>query len=386
MASDTDFQFIMGTILGQKQDSPLFKALKKASITNVGGITSLTDQAINRLKYRDDSSRTPVNEELGHGYQQLICCFNAFVLTKNDEGCKPIHGYWQNLTMTAEFQEFQIIDFALYSMTQAPACYQDIDDVLHLSYVPNTSKDIDFNDVLDLSYVPNTAEDNVLTPQAPAPMTVTPGGHTRGNTPFPLRVRDLVLEFKKGIKLDPASFAVLKDNTRWDSVPRTLKAQTACYQDVNDVLDLSYVPSTAEDIVLFEEKQTYMYSLVQASRRKKSSLINQGANGGIAGIDTRVIERHSHRIVDIPGINNHEIATSIPIVTAGAVARSQPGDVILIMHHYTYHPQQGRLIHSPCQLESLANDGNDKLTHIPKETVDCYLFLSVFEMDCRILA
>jgi hypothetical protein len=44
MASDTDFQFIMlGTILGQKQDSPLFKALEKDSITNVGGITSLTD-------------------------------------------------------------------------------------------------------------------------------------------------------------------------------------------------------------------------------------------------------------------------------------------------------------------------------------------------------
>jgi hypothetical protein len=56
MASDTDFQFMMGTILDQTQDSPLFKALEKASITNVGGITSLTDQAIDRLKYRENSS------------------------------------------------------------------------------------------------------------------------------------------------------------------------------------------------------------------------------------------------------------------------------------------------------------------------------------------
>ncbi len=62
MASDTDFQFIMGTVLGQKQDSPLFKALKKAGIADVGGITSLTDQAIGRLKYRDDSFGTPVNK------------------------------------------------------------------------------------------------------------------------------------------------------------------------------------------------------------------------------------------------------------------------------------------------------------------------------------
>jgi hypothetical protein len=105
MVSDADFQFIMGTVLGQKQDSPLFKALQKAGITDVGGITSLTDGAIDRLKYRDNSSGTPVKEELGHGYQQLIRCFNAFVLMKNDEH-KPIHGDWQNLTITAKFQEF----------------------------------------------------------------------------------------------------------------------------------------------------------------------------------------------------------------------------------------------------------------------------------------
>jgi hypothetical protein len=45
-----------------------------------------------------------------------------------------------------------------------------------------------------------------------------------------------------------------------------------------------------------------------------------------------VIERHPHRTVDIRGIDNHEI-TSIPVITAGAVARSQRGDVIVIMHH-----------------------------------------------------
>jgi hypothetical protein len=104
MASDKDFQFIMGSVLGQKQDPPLFKALEKAGITHVEGITSLSHQAIDRLKYREDSSGTSVKEELGHGQKQLIRCFNAIVLTKNDEG-KPIHGdCWQNLTMTAKFQ------------------------------------------------------------------------------------------------------------------------------------------------------------------------------------------------------------------------------------------------------------------------------------------
>jgi hypothetical protein len=39
--------------------------------------------------------------------------------------------------------------------------------------------------------------------EAPTPMIVTPGGHTRGNTQFPSKVQDLVLKFKKGIGTNP---------------------------------------------------------------------------------------------------------------------------------------------------------------------------------------
>jgi hypothetical protein len=73
MASNADFQFITGTVLGQKQDSPLL--LKKAGIANLGGITSLPNQAINRLKYPDDFLGTSVSKELGHGFQQCMRCF-----------------------------------------------------------------------------------------------------------------------------------------------------------------------------------------------------------------------------------------------------------------------------------------------------------------------
>ena len=80
----------------------IFKAFEKAGITNLGGITSLINQTIDRLMYCDDSSGAPVYKELSHGYQQLIHCFNAFVLKKNDEH-QPIHRDWQNLTITAKF-------------------------------------------------------------------------------------------------------------------------------------------------------------------------------------------------------------------------------------------------------------------------------------------
>jgi hypothetical protein len=120
------------------------------------------------------------------------------------------------------------------------------------------------------------------------------------------------------------------------------------------------------------------HSVSLASQKKKSSLIDRGANGGIAGADTRIIERHPHRMVDVRGIDNHEI-TSTPIVTAGAVAKSQRGDVILIMHQHAYYHQQDKSIHSLGQLESFSNDVNDKSIRIPGglqriQTVDGCVF------------
>ena len=102
MSSDADFQFIVGTILGQKQDSPLFKALDENGINDVGGIMYLSDHIIYRLTYRDESSDPPIQRELGYGYQQLLRCFIAFVKMKDVEG-KSIQGDWQNLTKITEF-------------------------------------------------------------------------------------------------------------------------------------------------------------------------------------------------------------------------------------------------------------------------------------------
>jgi hypothetical protein len=134
---------------------------------------------------------------------------------KNDDG-DPIHGDWQNLANKAEFNEFRIIGFASYTVTQV----------------------------------------------TPLTTLSSPGVGTSGNTSFTTKVRDRVFEFKKGIKQDPASFTVMKDSKQWDSVHRTLKAQM-CYQDVDNILDPCYQPTTAEDIALFAEKQKYMYSVFE---------------------------------------------------------------------------------------------------------------------------
>jgi hypothetical protein len=108
---------------------------------------------------------------------------------------------------------------------------------------------------------------------------------------------------------------------------------------------------------------------------KNLSLIDQGANGGVAGEDMRVIFRTS-RTVDIKGIDNHHV-NDIGIGTVGGVVNTQKGPVIAIIHQYALFGK-GASIHSPSQLEWYKNDVNDKSVHVPGglqrlTTLDGYL-------------
>lgn len=89
----------------------------------------------------------------------------------------------------------------------------------------------------------------------------------------------------------------------------------------------------------------------------QSSLVDRGANGGLAGANMRVIAT-TDRLVDISGIDNHQM-TGLKIVTAGGVVPTQRGDVIGIFHQYAHVPQ-GRSIHSSIQMESFGIKVDDR--------------------------
>jgi Reverse transcriptase (RNA-dependent DNA polymerase) len=90
---------------------------------------------------------------------------------------------------------------------------------------------------------------------------------------------------------------------------------------------------------------------------KISSLVDRGANGGMAGSDVRVVE-FSDRSVDICGINDHTLS-NLRVATVAGVAQSHLGPVCLIMHQYAYHGK-GKTIHSSIQIEHFGNEVNDK--------------------------
>ena len=119
----------------------------------------------------------------------------------------------------------------------------------------------------------------------------------------------------------------------------------------------------------------YHVSFHKASSNSALSLIDRGANGGVAGDDVRVIFR-TNRTVDIKGIDNHHV-NNIGIGTVGGVVDTQHGPVIAIMHQYALLGK-GASIHSPCQLEWYKNDVNDKSTLVPGglqriQTLDGYI-------------
>jgi hypothetical protein len=119
----------------------------------------------------------------------------------------------------------------------------------------------------------------------------------------------------------------------------------------------------------------YKVSYHKASSGESLSLIDRGANGGVAGTDVRVIFK-TGRAVDIRGIDNHQ-CTSIDIGTVGGVIETQKGPAIVIMHQYALL-NKGSTIHSPCQFEWYKNDVNDKSVNIPGglqciQTLDGYI-------------
>jgi hypothetical protein len=105
-----------------------------------------------------------------------------------------------------------------------------------------------------------------------------------------------------------------------------------------------------------------IYSASPHRQSDKGSLVDRGCNGGICANDTRVISA-SNRTVEVQGINNHRMS-DVRIVTAGAVTKTQRGEVLLIMLQYAHSPTS-KTIHSSAQMEAYIADVNDKSTKVP---------------------
>ena len=95
------------------------------------------------------------------------------------------------------------------------------------------------------------------------------------------------------------------------------------------------------------------------------ALIDRGANGCIAGNDTKLLE-FTGQSTDLSGIDDHTIR-NLKIARVGGVTKSSIGDLIIIINQAAYMPD-GRTIISTGQLEYYKTRVNDKSKKITGKT------------------
>ncbi len=88
---------------------------------------------------------------------------------------------------------------------------------------------------------------------------------------FSSSARSPAEDFRKGIKRDPNLFDAFKNDDGWDNYKRSLEIQARA-QNVSNVLDDSYVPTTNDDKELFQEQQKYMFSVFEKTLKTQNGL------------------------------------------------------------------------------------------------------------------
>ena len=115
------------------------------------------------------------------------------------------------------------------------------------------------------------------------------------------------------------------------------------------------------------------YHAAQAKQAKHGSLVDRGANGGLAGSDVRVLSTSSRKCT-VTGIDNHEIP-GLDLVQCAALVQTNHGIVNLIMNEYAFYGR-GHSIHSSGLIEWYTNTVDDKSVQVGGQqrivTIDAY--------------
>ena len=209
----TSFNHILDNVLGRGDDSPLKLALFEEGIDDIFALSTLNENAIESLKYKNkdnDDAVTPVRM----ADKMLLRCFLHFIINANMEGY-PIGDDWSAITQE-EFDAFRISPKYMAKLTTT-------------------------------TFPPSTSPSNPSTPLSSKPVSTY--------TPAEL--------FRRGIKRDPTLFPTLKDEKFNDSWHRSFVNQARA-QDVSEVLDPLYMPMSDAAEELFSEKQKYLYAILES--------------------------------------------------------------------------------------------------------------------------
>ena len=104
--------------------------------------------------------------------------------------------------------------------------------------------------------------------------------------------------------------------------------------------------------------------IAQAAQAKYGSLVDRGANGGLAESDVKILSRSSRKCT-VTGIDSHALQ-GLDVVQCAALVDTNHGMVNLIMNGYACYGK-GHTIHSSGQIEWFKNSVDDRSVQVGKK-------------------
>ena len=131
--------------------------------------------------------------------------------------------------------------------------------------------------------------------------------------------------------------------------------------DIQNVMSVSQAKRNISSHEFSRQIQTHQRYVFAGGNQTNHQLIDRGANGGLAGADTRVIHT-TPRKINIVGIDDHEL-TGLNVVTAATLLDTQKGPIIGVFHEYA-HLGKGKSIHAAGQMEWFNCKVDDRSQHV----------------------
>ena len=124
----------------------------------------------------------------------------------------------------------------------------------------------------------------------------------------------------------------------------------------------------------------FTYHIAQASQAQHGSLVDRGANGGLAGSDVRILSRYSRKCT-VTGIDSHELQ-GLDVVQCAALVETNHGIVNLIRNEYACY-RTGHTIHSSGQIECFKNSVDDRSVQVDGKQRICTIDGNAMPLTCR---
>ena len=124
----------------------------------------------------------------------------------------------------------------------------------------------------------------------------------------------------------------------------------------------------------------FTYHVAPDSQAKHGSLVDRGANGGLAGSDVRILSRSSRKYT-VTGIDSHELQ-GLDVVQCAALVETNHGIVNLIMNAYACYGK-GHNIHSSGQIEWSKNSVDDRSVQVGGKQRICTIDDYAMPLTCR---